>query len=902
MKKSVGKYFLIVAGVVVGLVILGGIIFSLLGEGVLLGPLIDGKLGVNGMGSLEKGSVGGSGEENYAVSGYIDLLENPRVRNAIESNSNIILGDYDTLLLSKVADLETGNTDSWNTHRQSDPWTQEELREVFLQKVALSLYVEVNNLVPWSFLDYSDEDLELLLGDSFYTYWFPFYLMYNNNPLIPFGYANEMSELYPSSLIVTGKDLLYLIVVRMRDEGWKHVSASENISELCMDEGLWGGNFDFTCTEAVRRGTSGLTPSFISSILQTYNIPTKQVDFSGHGGMIFPTLNLSMDGDAVYNSLKAGITLRPNVLPVEITFYDLDIFKIWEQEPHCEWASQTFRKDVMEYLHLYCDSEWNHDIIATYNYVSPVIYPNKGDKLRDLFQSPPFFCQIEDPSNENYYTDTLIEEEIDFWFDLIGNLGVELCPDWNECYDGIDNDRDGLVDWPFDPACQNMEDTSEIGSCGDSLVETVEECDDGNFIDGDGCDNFCRIEEDWRCIGEPSICTYGSVRVFIEFAGSANLGGVRGADQICQQAADNAGLNSTFQAWISNSTTSVSQRFVHHEKSYTLLDGTLLAINWNDLTDGVLSDKITQRANGEYIEWAQVWTGTEGDGTQSISNCIDWTTGSNDKFGRVGHTNSDSNGGWTSWGNISCNGFGRWLYCFEYFPLSVCGNSILESGEQCDPPGSSQSCNLPGSPEGGLGDGSQPINYMERLAVNGTGTQTCSASCTWGSCVSNPVCGDNVCNGDENCSSCLGDCGSCGGGGGSFLPGTEITMGDESKKKIEEVKIGDGVLSYDENRKRNVISRVSGVFNHVMLGYYVLDNELKITATNPIFVNGKWGYPPELKVGDELLTAEGKEKKIRSIKYVGGEVKVYNLQIEKTGNYFAEGILVHNKNVPPWAL
>ncbi|MBS3099388.1 hypothetical protein J4462_04190 [Candidatus Pacearchaeota archaeon] len=47
MKKGVGKYFLIVAGVVAGLVILVGIIFSLMDEGVLLGPLIDGKLGVD---------------------------------------------------------------------------------------------------------------------------------------------------------------------------------------------------------------------------------------------------------------------------------------------------------------------------------------------------------------------------------------------------------------------------------------------------------------------------------------------------------------------------------------------------------------------------------------------------------------------------------------------------------------------------------------------------------------------------------------------------------------------------------------------------------------------------------------------------------------------------------------
>ena len=232
----------------------------------------------------------------------------------------------------------------------------------------------------------------------------------------------------------------------------------------------------------------------------------------------------------------------------------------------------------------------------------------------------------------------------------------------------------------------------------------------------------------------------------------------------------------------------------------------------------------------------------------------------------------------------------------KYNLPAVCGNGIVELGEQCDPPGSSQSCNLPGSPGGGLGDGSQPINYNKLAVTGNSGTQICSASCTWGSCVSNPVCGDNVCNGNETCSSCLGDCGSCGGGGGSFMPGTEITMGDEGKKKIEEVKIGDEVLSYDENNRMNIISKVIGVFNHVMPGYYILDEHLEITATNPIFVNGEWSYPPKLKVGDELLTAEGKEKKIERIEYVEGEVKVYNLQIEKTKNYFAEGILVHNKD------
>ena len=38
-----------------------------------------------------------------------------------------------------------------------------------------------------------------------------------------------------------------------------------------------------------------------------------------------------------------------------------------------------------------------------------------------------------------------------------------------------------------------------------------EECDDGNTKEGDGCDNFCLIEEDYKCTSESddsiSVCT-----------------------------------------------------------------------------------------------------------------------------------------------------------------------------------------------------------------------------------------------------------------------------------------------------------------------------------------------------------------------------------------------------------
>ena len=52
--------------------------------------------------------------------------------------------------------------------------------------------------------------------------------------------------------------------------------------------------------------------------------------------------------------------------------------------------------------------------------------------------------------------------------------------------------------------------------CGNGLKEdtptvvATEECDDGNYDNGDGCDEFCAKEDEWGCIGdfgELSVCT-----------------------------------------------------------------------------------------------------------------------------------------------------------------------------------------------------------------------------------------------------------------------------------------------------------------------------------------------------------------------------------------------------------
>ncbi|XP_030629408.1 pappalysin-2 [Chanos chanos] len=42
--------------------------------------------------------------------------------------------------------------------------------------------------------------------------------------------------------------------------------------------------------------------------------------------------------------------------------------------------------------------------------------------------------------------------------------------------------------------------------CGDGLVQGIEECDDRNLLDGDGCSRKCRMEPGFNCEGQPSLC------------------------------------------------------------------------------------------------------------------------------------------------------------------------------------------------------------------------------------------------------------------------------------------------------------------------------------------------------------------------------------------------------------
>lgn len=105
------------------------------------------------------------------------------------------------------------------------------------------------------------------------------------------------------------------------------------------------------------------------------------------------------------------------------------------------------------------------------------------------------------------------------------------------------------------------------------------------------------------------------------------LGGISGANTICEQSANAAGLpGDNYRAWLSTQITSASEHLYHASNSYILADrSTVVASNWDDLTDGVLLNGINLTEFGNGLS-GEVVTGTALDGDAIGCDCHEWAS------------------------------------------------------------------------------------------------------------------------------------------------------------------------------------------------------------------------------------------------------------------------------------
>ncbi|MBI2329974.1 S8 family serine peptidase [Candidatus Daviesbacteria bacterium] len=178
-------------------------------------------------------------------------------------------------------------------------------------------------------------------------------------------------------------------------------------------------------------------------------------------------------------------------------------------------------------------------------------------------------------------------------------------------------------------------------------------------------------------------------RVFITSTSyAADFGGLTQADTICQESANSANLGGIWKAWLSDSKISAASRLTHSTSPYVLLDGTVIASNWNDLTDGTLFASISLTETKRQSEGV-IWTNTNFDGTivqtDAANTCDDWKSKERTKKSVVG-SGLSIDPHWSNLGGLDrCNEFQSGLYCFEQFSTptpfvcSACAADIVKS-------------------------------------------------------------------------------------------------------------------------------------------------------------------------------------------------------------------------------
>ena len=138
------------------------------------------------------------------------------------------------------------------------------------------------------------------------------------------------------------------------------------------------------------------------------------------------------------------------------------------------------------------------------------------------------------------------------------------------------------------------------------------------------------------------------------------------------------------------------------------------------------------------------------------------------------------------------------------------------------------------------------------------------------------------------------------GGDSCFIAGTKIAMADGTEKNIEDVIVGDTVKSFDTDTNRVIDSSVANVFVHLdTKGYYIINNNLKVTSNHPMWVDREWKQVKDIVIGDKLTNLDGIEVDIETIEQVDDIITTYNFEVENVHNYYANMFLAHNKAPPP---
>jgi hypothetical protein len=153
--------------------------------------------------------------------------------------------------------------------------------------------------------------------------------------------------------------------------------------------------------------------------------------------------------------------------------------------------------------------------------------------------------------------------------------------------------------------------------------------------------------------------------------------------------------------------------------------------------------------------------------------------------------------------------------------------------------------------------------------------------------------------------------------GSCFVAGTKILMGDNTEKNIEDVVEGDIVISFNEttleNEPKEVIGLKQPVHSTMVKYHFGNGGDVSCTYDHPIYVGGydiasitpavtndRYDIPGkttrQIVVGDTIYLSNGSTSTIDEIEDLPMlDYQTYLITVADNHNFYANGILVHNK-------
>jgi hypothetical protein len=149
------------------------------------------------------------------------------------------------------------------------------------------------------------------------------------------------------------------------------------------------------------------------------------------------------------------------------------------------------------------------------------------------------------------------------------------------------------------------------------------------------------------------------------------------------------------------------------------------------------------------------------------------------------------------------------------------------------------------------------------------------------------------------------------GGGGCFVSGTSVLLGDRTSKPIQEIRAGDKVASRNELTGKDSLKQVTRTFVHTVTDLVKLELKGEKGSKEVQTLRGTLGHPfyvvdvgfvamGQLKPGMKVITRRGPPLVVKSVEWEQHPegVTVYNFEVADDHTYFVGtihgGAWVHN--------